>query len=1552
MSELVNPYIAGAPVTETKMFFGRDDIFEWIERSLAGKYTDHVLVVHGQRRVGKTSVLKQLGNRLPKRYVPIFFDLQGRTHTTLDRFLWYLAREIVRVLKQERGIILPAPETEAFTANPDYLETHFLPTLESALADNTLLLTIDEFDTLEEPDVRETLARPLIDYLRRLMGRPGLTFIFSIGSSGRKLENMQASYTEFFKSALYKKISFLEREQTHRLVTSPVQGILEYEIPAVERIYRITSGHPYFTQLICHELFARCQQTDQRTIAETDVEAVLDDVVERGTVNLKFVWDEATDLEKWVLASLAHLSQSDQHSLVEALRRQRVRFNDKELNSALLRIREKDVLANDNRFIIHLMKLWLEKNRPLERVQEELVEVNPIANRFIEIAQTYKDQGLADKAIESFQQALQVDAVNIQAQVGIASVWLDQKNYERAVTEFDKALTIDDDDVAARAGLCDAYLALGDQSLARNKTREALQAYQKVLGINAEHTDARQRMAEIYRQRAEKALTDGKDEEAINAFGDALKFTPEDQKLVARYAQVRKERQARFLAALLTRAEKERAAKNYDRAIATLEDARDLAPDDTTLSNRIAAIKEEQRTARLAAVFARADKELSAKNYDRAIATLEDARALVTDESTLSAKIVAIKEEQRTTWLAALFLRADKEQTAKNWDRAVAALEEALKISPEDGTIQTRITRVRQDQRTARLASILERAEQARAAESWDDAITALEEYLALQPDESVRVTIGEIQKQKREAQLWSIKARARGMAKVERWNDALAAWREYLALEPKDRADAQAEIAKTEQARERAHTYSEAQTAITKKDYDKAIHLLKEIVIQEANYKDASHLMAQAIELRRTVKPVWQNKWLLGGIGAVGVLLATVFLAWLLLSSTPSASPAIVVSTSTPILGAISIESATPTSPSNPTMTPTSTATFTPSPTPTRTMTPTPIPFSWSRLSSGQFFSRDTITAIALDPTDAGVMYVGTQNAGIYKTLNGGISWQPMQNGLGRAAIDSLVIDPKDTRTLYAGVLLGGLYKTTDGGQNWKSLSENFDLRVKETASIVALDPQDNRHMFYSPASALYESNDGGATWNKIEKSKCPEDIADLVMHPIDNKTMYATNLGGQCANGVYKSSDGGKTWTDTGLLVMENWRGRPLKIDGQKGSLLYIATYDAVYRSTDGGKTWNQPARPGCIAMTLMPDNGATAYCVRVDGLAKTSDSGQTWQLIANISGYTLAVSQNIKSMLVLGGAGASVSTDGGVGWTSRSSGLAGIGFQMLIDPSDSAILYTEDMGCSINRSTDRGRNWQAITSTGKGCDLQIDVGGQALYLSNRVDNFSRSLDKGKTWETLALPAKGDVRVIAHPTKSGWLYAVYNGSTPSIYSSSNNGTSWQKANAPSSSFSNARLFFDAAQVVYAINEGFDVSARSSDSGQTWAKCVDQTNWSVTRSNTRMAIDPRDSNRLLLGSRGSGIFVSTDGCKSWQATNLGLGNLFVNTIVSDPKNPDRIYAGTDGGVYISSNGGKDWGVVNQGLLGATVIYSIVVDPKDSSVYAATPYGIFRLESK
>jgi formylglycine-generating enzyme required for sulfatase activity len=368
--ERKNPYIAGNPIVDPSMFYGRQDVFNWIKTNIEG----HTLVIHGQRRVGKTSVLHQLSRYLPSQYLAVYYDLQGRTSSSLELFLFGLAREISRVVKTQYELNLEELTRERFEYEPDYFERVFLPNIANLLPNAILLICLDEYDVMEDNSMRDQRGRALADLIRPLLGRRNINFIFSIGSSGRKLEYMKGSFTALFKTALYKKISFLRKEDTFKLITEPVQGVLNFGPDAMEYIYQITSGHPYYVQLICHELFSLFQKNGRPEVNIKDVESILDDVVERGTVNLKFIWDEASPLEKWCLASLAHLNCANRVSkeLMDFMKVHEVVFTNHAVTSALLHLQEKEVLDYNNNFVIYLIDIWLRQNWTIDKVIETI----------------------------------------------------------------------------------------------------------------------------------------------------------------------------------------------------------------------------------------------------------------------------------------------------------------------------------------------------------------------------------------------------------------------------------------------------------------------------------------------------------------------------------------------------------------------------------------------------------------------------------------------------------------------------------------------------------------------------------------------------------------------------------------------------------------------------------------------------------------------------------------------------------------------------------------------------------------------------------------------------------------------------------------------------------------------------------------------------------------------------------------------------------------------------------------------------------------------------
>jgi photosystem II stability/assembly factor-like uncharacterized protein len=744
---------------------------------------------------------------------------------------------------------------------------------------------------------------------------------------------------------------------------------------------------------------------------------------------------------------------------------------------------------------------------------------------------------------------------------------------------------------------------------------------------------------------------------------------------------------------------------------------------------------------------------------------------------------------------------------------------------------------------------------------------------------------------------------------------------------------------------------------------------LLRQILVVDENYRDVSRLLANVVKLKR--RRWYNDPRLWGALGFVMIVALGFFIAPRLrgLYAVQPAAPVVINS---------------PTSTLPPTAIATATQTLLP--------TPTPIPLTWERISMGQEFQRDTVTAFATDKKDPDVIYAAMKNAGVYKTIDGGLSWRPAHQGLASAQVESLLIDSQNPRILYAGTM-GGVFKTEDGGENWFRVSEGIYL---------LMDMQDNSHLYARDENGIYETTDQGNNWTTVYtlKKDCPDEIHSWAIHPADGNMLFIG--GGETCVGVYQSSDSGHSWTLTGMEDKPNIDALTIGLDEQGNFSVYAQFISPIlaeertglYVSHDGGENWPRTYNHNCTILIADSDRPSEIYCTNNVSRRK----GDPWKMILFPNMYSISISAlhidhpNGKDRIianVMNRANSDnvisifISTDNGISWVERNGGLGSARSELKIDPADSARMYVgtyyikwgsgwiyqsmpkELTECTLYRSLDSEKNWSSIKKNGDWCGPIFDA-TNVFYLI-QSGSLQKSWDGGDTWlwkseggslfpgdpdETLAfaLPSyfrdgqhfEGSQSVSANPYIEGFVYDVGD----VIYYSVDTGVSWQLSTGSEGSW-DARLFYtDQSKMVYAI--GRYHQKYSTDNGMTWRACGEDV--TTSKSDSRLALDLQGE-RLYLATPGKGMLVSTDNCQSWQASNEGLTNLFVNTLAIDPNQPNTIYAGTDGGAYISFDSGQSWGQVNDGLLGAVVVYSIAVD-KDSNVYAATPYGVFKLEGK
>lgn len=299
--EIESPYVLGTPIAEhQKIFVGRDDIGTRIGALLFDQQRASLLL-YGQRRIGKTSLLKNLRRFLPTTLVHfyVFIDVQSvqlaKDHTG---FLYRFSREIVTAANHQLNLTLPVLSRETLSHDPFMVFLEWLDEVKTkieAIGPGLVLLALDEYELLQQPIERGRFdGTEILSMLRHIIQHHPR---FKILLAGRHTLDELPGWSNYLINVLSLHLAYLDEAATRQLVEQPIENFpLSYSSEASQQVFRLTRGHPYLTQLLCDQIINLKNEQPpniRRRVSLTDVEAAVSGVFDMGQ-NFFF------DVENWV----------------------------------------------------------------------------------------------------------------------------------------------------------------------------------------------------------------------------------------------------------------------------------------------------------------------------------------------------------------------------------------------------------------------------------------------------------------------------------------------------------------------------------------------------------------------------------------------------------------------------------------------------------------------------------------------------------------------------------------------------------------------------------------------------------------------------------------------------------------------------------------------------------------------------------------------------------------------------------------------------------------------------------------------------------------------------------------------------------------------------------------------------------------------------------------------------------------------------------------------------------------------------------------------------
>ena len=634
--------------------------------------------------------------------------------------------------------------------------------------------------------------------------------------------------------------------------------------------------------------------------------------------------------------------------------------------------------------------------------------------------------------------------------------------------------------------------------------------------------------------------------------------------------------------------------------------------------------------------------------------------------------------------------------------------------------------------------------------------------------------------------------------------------------------------------------------------------------------------------------------------------------------------------------------------------------------------------------------------------PGKSNLYYFGSVGGGVWRTTDGGNSWENISDGFFGGSIGAVAVSAWDNNVIYVGggeatvrgnVSYGyGMWKSTDAGKTWTHTG------LKESRHIpkIQIHPK-NPDLVYaavlgdlfksSQERGVYRSKDGGKTWDRILFANADAGAVDLCMDPNNSRVLYASTWrirrtpyslesGGE-GSALWKSTDGGDTWTNISTnegMPKGTWGIVGVAVSPVNSNRVYAIIENdlgGVYRSDDAGKTWkrvnedrNLRQRAWYYSKIIADTKDEDMVYVMNVSYHRSRDGGKTFQPFNANHGdhHDLWISPEDNQRMIIGDdGGGQVSFDGGENWSSYMNQPTAQFYRVTTDNSFPYRIYGAQQDNSTVRIRHRTaggniglQDWET-TAGGESGHLAIDPLNEDVVFGGSYDGYlemqnhrtgeSRmvnpwpDLPMGHGAEGAKYRFQWNFPIFYSPHNPKKLYAA----SQHLHVSYNGGESWELAspdltrNDPSKQgpsggpitkdntaveyyctiFAASESPYEKDLIIAGSDDGLLHITR--DGGKEWKKITPPLpEWSMFNS---VEFDPFvkggiyvAATRYKLGDYQPYLYRSKDYGTTWTKITDGIdAGHFTRVLRADPKRAGLLYAGTESGMYVSFDDGNSW---------------------------------------